>query len=304
MQIVDFQPSFIFVLSLTVGACGGSGSTDDTSTLAEQTSAADASVSSPQNTPEESESDPQTTVSQVVNGYVLVRRERFRLDGTLYFADEFEHDFANNRIVRTTSFREGDDDLRPFTHSSYDEAGNRTYVEDADTSLSFAGRREFLYDAEGFLTTENGYLLSNGSQYAAIDYRYHPDGRLEGKRDPDSDGGRRLVTVYNDQNQLISTTLDFPGSPGNIISTDLFEYEPGTDLIRRAETVDQAGRSISGYVLYDYDTERNMIGIERFDASGTPTSTDRFIYEQSPEPVYNFWLHTMRFFPEDARVAP
>lgn len=255
-----------------------------------------------QNTTEASVPAEQASVSQVVNGYVLVRRERQKLDGTFVFADEFEHDYANNRIIRTTSPGGGDRDLRPFSVSSYDEVGNRTYVESADTPPSLLSSKiEFLYDTAGFLRTENGYFLDNGRQYSSINYQYHPDGRVEEKRN--ADDGVRVAMTYNDQNQLILTTRYFTGSSFIDPSTYQFEHVPNTDLIRQVGLVDETGASVNGFTVFNRDGNGNVISTELFDADGNPKSIDRYYYEQSPEPVYNFWLHIFRFFPEDARVA-
>jgi len=157
---------------------------------------------------------------------------------------------------------------------------------------------EYLYDAAGFLRTENGCSLSNGQQYSSIDYQYHPDGRLEEKRD--SDDGVRVSMTYNDQNQLILTTGYFSFSDP---FTHQFEHVPNSDFIRQVGRVDQTGASINGFTVFNRDDNGNVISTVLFDADGNPTSIDRYFYERSPEPMYNYWLHIFRFFPEDARTA-
>ena len=57
--------------------------------------------------------------SLVTNGYVMVRNERLRLDGSLRSVVQFEVDYENNTLIRSSSYPNGVNDLTVHELFSY-----------------------------------------------------------------------------------------------------------------------------------------------------------------------------------------
>lgn len=252
----------------------------------------------------------EATRSLVSNGYILVRNERLRLDGSIYDVVEFDINYETNTLTYSSSYPNGVDDLMVHKIYVYDQVGNLIMTQDIDEDMeesdafSLSSREEFIYDVNGLLVQEHKLFLSSGRQVDNI-YTYHEDGKLDNKLDINEYRTISVSMEYNENRQLISTTEQYSTagifSQSSTLAVVQFEHFAQTDQIMRAEAFDEDGDSISGYATYKYDGNGNLIQIDWFREDGTPWFFDVFYYEPSIEPVFNYFLHNRQFFPEDTR---
>lgn len=270
---------------------------DSTNSLA---TSSDDTPSSNLNPTDDDNQDNLLSASLVNNGYMLVRNERLRANGTVYNLSVFEYDIVNNQITQSISSSNGLDDLNAYATYTYNESGNLTYVNILREFEFLAVKFEFIYGVAGNLEEFNSYGL-DGNRIEQFVFSYYPDGRINQKIDSDQYGEKIITANYDEDNRLESTTGSsefYPSAPR--ISHISFGHENGTDDFR-AETFKESGESATGYSLHQFDDAGNLVRVDWFRVDGTPWFSDRYVYEPAPEPVFNYWTLTLRYFPEHVR---
>jgi len=238
--------------------------------------------------------------SLVVNDYVLVRKQSRRADtGRAIFAvTEFEIDYQNNRLTRFSEYPNGIDDLTANAVFEFDQGGNLISQLDIDAKGT-SSRKEFVYDEAGQLVNFNGFMASNGNQNSAWQYYYREDGKLDRKVEFSGEPAKAKAYEYSDQGSLISVTHQRGSRNGTFQTTyiERFEHHRKTGQITRQESFSPDGKSFGVSSTYHYDKHGNMVRIEWFKGAEL-THTDQFFYALKRKPVFNYWLHISRFFPE------
>jgi len=259
--------------------------------------------------------------SLVVNDYVLVRKEsRYAAkeaedgaDGTndgdgadgadeieaaIYAVTEFKIDYQNNRLTRYSEYPNGVDDLTANTVFEFDKAGNLISQLDIDDKGT-SSRKEFVYDDAGQLIEFNGFMASNGNQNSAWEYHYRADGKLDKKVETSGEPAKAKVFGYSDEGNLVSVTHQRGQQAGTLETTfvERFKHDPVSGQIIGQESFSKEGVSFGNSSSYHYDEHGNMIKINWFRGSDL-THTDHFFYELKRKPIFNYWLHISRFFPE------
>jgi hypothetical protein len=186
---------------------------------------------------------------------------------------------------------------------TYDEAGNLTSQQHIGDAADGGVREEYVYNSAGYMTNLNAYFLEDDRQFAAYDYSYRPDGKIERKIDEDETTTITIDYVYDDNGRLLSSNRLYQNSAfsDDITLTVVFEQSADSNEIIRAEAVEDNGDSVSGYSEYHYDANGNLVQIDWFREDGEPWFVDIFYYEPTPEPIFNYWLYIRQFFPENMR---
>ena len=238
--------------------------------------------------------------SLVVNDYVLVRKES-REPGpskAIFAVTEFEIDYQNNRLTRYSTTQNDVDDLMANTVFEFDQAGNLILQRDLDDKGS-SSVKAFVYDDLGQLINLNGFMASNGNPSSTWDYHYLANGRLARKVETSGEPAKAKTYTYDQLGRLSSITHQRGVRAGEFQSTyiERFEHHIDSGQIARQESFSVSGDSFGVSSAYYYDQYDNMIKIEWFRADEL-THTDHFFYELKPKPIFNYWLHIRRFFPE------
>jgi len=241
-----------------------------------------------------------SNTSLVVNDYMLVRKQSRRADAnaTIFAVTEFEIDYKNNQLTRFSEYPNGVDDLSANTVFEFDHSGNLVSQLDIDDKGT-SSRREFVYDKAGRLINFNGYMASNGNQNSAWQYHYTDDGKLDRKVETSGEPAKAKVFAYSAQGSLNSITHQRGGPNGKLETTyiERFEHDPESRQITRQESFAPSGESFGVSSTYHYDQHGNMVLIKWYRGDEL-THTDHFFYALKQRPVFNYWLHISRFFPE------
>lgn len=243
---------------------------------------------------------PAIAKSLVVNHFILVRKESRKAgaEGPIFAVTEFEIDYDNNRLTRLSDHPNGIEDLTANTVFEFDQSGNLISQRDID-DRGTASIKQFIYDSEGQLTNLNGFMASNGNPSSTWEYSYFPDGKLERKLETSGEPAKAKTYSYDDQGRLITIVHQRGGQGGQLNDTyvERFEHDLVTGQIIVQESFNTKGESFGVSSRYQYDTNGNMIAIEWFKGDDL-THVDQFFYELKPLPIFNYWLHINRFFPE------
>lgn len=247
--------------------------------------------------------DDEPAANIVANGYALVRAERMRPDGSVFGVVEFAIDYDGNTLTRLSSYPDGINSLTAHEMLKYDEAGNLTARQHIGDSAEDGVREQYVYNTAGYMTNLNAYFLEDDRQFSAYEYSYRPDGKIERKIDEDETTTIIIDYAYDDSGRLLSSNRLYQNSASSndLTLTVVFEQSVDSNEILRAEAVEDNGDSVSGYSEYQYDASGNLVQIDWFREDGEPWFVDIFYYEPTPEPIYNYWLYTRQFFPEEMR---
>jgi len=238
--------------------------------------------------------------SLVVNDYMLVRKQSRHADAdeTIFAVTEFKVDYQNNQLTRFSEYPNGVDNLSANTVYKFDQSGNLVSQLDIDDKGT-SSRREFVYDEAGQLISLNGYMASNGNQNSAWEYHYRDDGKLDRKVETSGEPAKAKVFAYSAQGNLKSVTHQRGGQNGKLETTyiERFEHHQKSGQITRQESFGPDGKSFGVSSTYHYDQHGNMVQIKWYRGDEL-THTDQFFYALKQRPVFNYWLHIGRFFPE------
>lgn len=244
--------------------------------------------------------EPTNNESLVVNDYVLVRKESRETgpNSSIFAVTEFEIDYQNNTLTRFSNRPNNVEDLVANTVFEFDQAGNLIIQRDIDDKGT-SSIKEFVYDDRGQLINLNGFMASNGNPSATWEYSYFPNGKLARKMETSGEPAKAKTYEYDKNGTLSAIVHQRGGRAGEFKDTyvERFEHHPATGQISGQESFSVTGESFGLSSSYHYDVHGNMIKIEWYKGDEL-THTDQFYYELKPQPIFNYWLHINRFFPE------
>ena len=296
-------PAALCAASLLVGACGGGGSdSDDPPTPA--------SPSGPAGAPLDAGPGPAADAAPpggIVNGFVEVGRIDLDADGTALYEETRVVDADGDRVLaRFDENADGIDDAEATF--DYDGSGNlvRATFDDGE-SLAFVETHE--HDEDGLLL-ESVYEESTGRRAVELTaFEYDETGRLLTRSVFDVDRAGPLLsraTYSYGADGLAESGLELAFDRDDFVGTD----GVGEPVSMRRESYEHDGSGrltalrfdanddglVDGSVEYGYDANGNVTRLERLDADGEVTRAEEYRYEPAPEPIYNRWLRTFRFF--------
>jgi len=248
--------------------------------------------------------------NDTVNGYHLVRSVDYNQFGQVTESETYQYDFDANRIDIERMQTENSElgvFIDPSAQEFYDEQGRLT-LRETPRDQGFR-RNTYAFNSAGLLER---YETTGGFFTIVADLEYDSLGNLVKAvesspavvSDPEP---RAVVRTYN----------YFFNSDGFLASSNyeqaLFDAANVKEVVDASSTTysyDDQGRRISAVTtdsppimddsvftrVYKYDSNGNVSERTVSDSVGFIRRTEYF-YEASPEPIYNFWLRSFKYFP-------
>jgi len=217
------------------------------------------------------------------NGYRLVKHTSEAFFRTALLVSEYEYQFDNGIIIKESYRQEPGSDIKVDVDTSQlniDSAGRLIggrydyQLGITDYKLEYNDQGQVISFSESELDRFD-FIYSNGrleqiehklvDDFYIYDYRYNTDNTLQSV----TDGLKTEVNVLlYDEN--------------NVVSGISKEY--------------QSGGQINTY-NFEYDSNGNLVTIERISPIGELFSTDRFEYVSSTETIFNHWIMRLAIEP-------
>jgi hypothetical protein len=244
------------------------------------------------------------SLPDTVNNYHLISSTRYNQSGLYVSSTEYRYDFGENKITVVDADLSPDGSTNFFEryYSFYNADGNPTRTVFADervstssyntngllnelaetiilegTNIPTTNVAKFEYDASGNMTS----IIRTDTYgiFATFTYEYDLEGNLVSESHKKIFNEPGQLTVETPENTQITTTYFTTNNLGQLVKAETTDPESGLTYTDS----------------YSYDRNGNMV--ERLTNHAGEFHRTTYIYEANAEPIANFWLFNLKYFP-------